>query len=128
MKLKLDENVDLRILARLRLAGHDVATVPEQKLMSAPDTTVIEVCRQEARCLVTADRDFSNRGRYNPATYAGIAVIRLPPQVRLSDWQVAIETFMLGLEAADITGKLWVIRGGNIQEYQPIPPEERDDE
>jgi hypothetical protein len=30
MKLKLDENVDLRILPWLRLAGHDVATVPEQ--------------------------------------------------------------------------------------------------
>ena len=128
MRLKLDENVDLRILSRLRLAGHDVATVPEQKLVSASDTTVIEVCRQEARCLVTADRDFSNRGRYNPTNYAGIAVIRLPPQVRLSDWEAAIEILILGLAVADITGKLWVIRGGSIQEYQPIPPEERDDE
>lgn len=128
MKLKLDENVDLRILPQLRLAGHDVATVPEQNLMSASDTTVIEVCWQEARCLVTADRDFSNRGRYNPANYSGIAVIRLPSQVRLSDWELAIDTLILGLEAADIVGKLWVIRGGRIQEYQPIISEEQDDE
>jgi Domain of unknown function (DUF5615) len=120
MKFKLDENVDLRILSRFRLAGYDVATVPEQNLTSAPDTELIEICRQEERCLVTADRDFSNRGRYNPANYSGIAVIRLPPQVRLGDWEVAIDTLILGLESANITGKLWVIRVNKIQEYQPI--------
>lgn len=37
MKIKLDENVDLRVVARLHLAGHDVATVPGQGLSSAPD-------------------------------------------------------------------------------------------
>ena len=51
MKFKLDENVDLRILMRFRLAGYDVATVPEQNMASASDTTLIEVCRQEKRCL-----------------------------------------------------------------------------
>lgn len=123
MKVKLDENVDLRILSRFRLAGYDVATVPEQNLNSGSDTELIEICRREERCLVIADRDFSNRGRYNPANYYGIAVIRLPPQVGLSDWEMAIETLILGLEAKDFIGKLWVIRGGRIQEHQPITSE-----
>jgi predicted nuclease of predicted toxin-antitoxin system len=96
MKFKLDENVDLRILSRFRSAGYDVATVPEQNLISAPDTKVIEVCRQEERCLVTADRDFTNRIRYNPANYAGIAVIRLPAQMQLINWFEAIETLLEG--------------------------------
>jgi uncharacterized protein with PIN domain len=120
MKFKLDENVDLRILSRFRLAGYDVATVPEQNLVSAPDTELIEICHQEGRCLVTADRDFSNRGRYDPANYSGIAVIRLPPQVRLADWYAALETLILGLESANITGKLWVIQANTIQEYRSI--------
>jgi Domain of unknown function (DUF5615) len=124
MKFKLDENVDLRILTRLRSAGYDVATVPEQKMISAPDTDLIEVCRQEARCLVTADRDFTNRGRYNPANYSGIAVIRLPAPMQLVDWYAAIDTLIQGLEISSITGKLWVIRNNSIQEYQPIVPEE----
>ena len=128
MKFKLDENVDLRILNHFRLAGFDVATVPEQKLTSAPDTELIEICHQEERCLVTADRDFSNRGRYNPIKYSGIAVIRLPSQVRLSDWYTAIDTLILGLASADITGKLWVIRSNNIREYQSITTEENDRE
>jgi Domain of unknown function (DUF5615) len=44
MKFKLDENVDLRILPRFRLTGYDVATVPEQNLISAPDAELIEIC------------------------------------------------------------------------------------
>ena len=44
MKLKLDENVDIRIVTLLRLAAHDVATVPGQGLMSASDVEVINVC------------------------------------------------------------------------------------
>jgi Domain of unknown function (DUF5615) len=124
MKFKLDENVDLRILSRFRLVGYDVATVPEQNLISAPDTELIEICLQEGRCLVTADRDFSNRGRYNPANYPGIAVIRLPSPVQLADWYTAIDTLILGLESANITGKLWVIQANNIQEYQPIEKEQ----
>jgi predicted nuclease of predicted toxin-antitoxin system len=120
MKFKLDENVDLRILSRFRLAGYDVATVPEQKMISAPDTELIEVCRQEERCLVTADRDFTNRGRYNPATYFGIVVIRLPAQMQLADWHSAIDTLLQGLEVASIIGKLWVIRNNSIQEYREI--------
>lgn len=120
MKFKLDENVDLRILSQFRLAGYDVATVPEQKMTSAPDTELIEVCHQEERCLVTADKDFSNRGRYDPAKYSGIVVVRLPSQVQLVDWRKAIATLILGLEAASVVGKLWMVRGDHIQEYRPI--------
>ncbi|BAU64737.1 MAG: hypothetical protein Kow0049_24570 [Stanieria sp.] len=124
MKLKLDENVDIRVVSRLRLAGHDVATVSGQKLNSAPDTQVIDVCRQEERALVTADRGFGNRLRYNPIDYAGIVVIRLPPRPTFAYWHEAIEVLILGLENADVTGKLWIIRQGKIFEYQPIETDE----
>lgn len=30
MKLKLDENIDLRVVTLLELAGHNVATLPGQ--------------------------------------------------------------------------------------------------
>lgn len=87
MKLKLDENVDLRVVTLLRLAGHDVATVPGQGLISAADEELINVCHSEGRCLVTCDgrrvnrrkhRGFGNRIRFNPFDYAEIVVIRLP--------------------------------------------------
>ncbi|MBW4651684.1 MAG: DUF5615 family PIN-like protein [Kaiparowitsia implicata GSE-PSE-MK54-09C] len=124
MKIKLDENVDLRVVPRLQVAGHDVATVPEQGLSSAPDVRVIEVCRSEERCLITADRGFGNRSRFDPAIYAGIVIIRLPGQPSFASWCEAIDTLIAGLEQADVTGKLWVVQGSRIQQYQALEPEE----
>ncbi|MCF2145536.1 DUF5615 family PIN-like protein [Desmonostoc muscorum LEGE 12446] len=123
MNLKLDENIDIRVVSLLRLAGHDVATVPGQDLSSAPDEVVIDVCRCEARCLVTCDRGFGNRLRYNPSDYAGIVIIRLPSRPDFVFWQAAIETLIQGLETTEVAVKLWIIQAGKIQEYQPIEPD-----
>jgi predicted nuclease of predicted toxin-antitoxin system len=120
MKLKLDENIDTRVVSLLRLAGHDVATIPGQGLNSAPDEEVIEVCRSEERCLVTCDRGFGNRLKYNPFKYAGIAIIRLPSRCTFVDWQEVIETLIQGLEEAEVSGKLWIVKSGSILEYQAI--------
>ncbi|MUG96259.1 hypothetical protein F7734_29550 [Scytonema sp. UIC 10036] len=123
MNLKLDENIDLRVVTLLRLAGHDVATVLGQGLSSASDQEVINVCGSEGRCLVTCDRGFGNRLKYNPSDYAGIVIIRLPSRYTFEDWQEVIETLIQGLEQAEVTGKLWIVQGGSIQEYQPIEPD-----
>jgi predicted nuclease of predicted toxin-antitoxin system len=121
VKIKLDENLgSLRVATRLRLAGHDVATVREQGLISAPDFELINICRDEDRCLVTSDRGFANRLRFNPADYPGIIVIRVPSRATFEDWREAIEALILGLEEADVTGKLWIVKQGIIQEYKSI--------
>jgi predicted nuclease of predicted toxin-antitoxin system len=78
VKLKLDENLGVRGADILRAGGHDVATVFEQGLTSAPDTAVATACKTEGRCLVTLDLDFGNPLIFRPSDYAGIVVIRLP--------------------------------------------------
>ncbi|WP_375502467.1 DUF5615 family PIN-like protein [uncultured Nostoc sp.] len=126
MNIKLDENLgSLRVATWLRLAGHDVATVREQGLTSTPDEELIDICHREDRVLVTSDRGLGNRLKYNPSDYAGIVILRLPARSKFADWREAIETLITGLEAADVTGKLWIIRNGNIQEYQPIESENK---
>lgn len=104
----------------LRFAGHDVTTVREQGLTSAPDEELINICTNEGRVLVTSDRGFENRIKYNPSHYMGIIVIRLSARSKFEEWREAIDTLIAGLDAADVTGKLWIIRQGNIQEYQPL--------
>ena len=125
MNIKLDENLgSLRVATWLRQAGHDVATVREQNLTSVPDEQLIDICRREGRCLVTVDRGFGNRMRFNPPDYAGIVVIRLPSRPSFEDWREAIEALISGLDVAEVEGKLWIIQSGRIQEYRPNEPEE----
>lgn len=124
MNIKLDENLgSLRVATWLRLAGHDVATVREQGLTSTPDEQLINICSSEGRCLVTSDRGFGNRMRFIPSNYAGVVVLRLPSHPTFDDLRTAIDALILGLEQAEVAGKLWIIQGGAIQEYQPIEPE-----
>jgi predicted nuclease of predicted toxin-antitoxin system len=127
MRIKLDEHLgSVRVVTWLRMAGHDVATVREQNLVSAPDVQLIEVCRGEGRCLVTCDRGFGNRLRFNPADYSGIVLLRLSSRSTFEERRVAIDTLISGLEQAEVIGKLWVIQDKRIQEYRPISLEEMD--
>lgn len=125
MKLKLDENLgSIRVVTLLRSAGHDAATVREQNLTSTPDIQLIDICRNEGRCLVTLDRGFGNRIRFKPSDYPGIVVIRLPSQPAAEDLRFAVETLILGLDEAEVEGKLWIMQQGRILEYQA--PEDED--
>jgi hypothetical protein len=118
MKMKLDENIGKRGQSLLKDAGHDVCTILEQNLQSAPDPIVIEVCRVEQRCLVTLDLDFSNPLQYNPSDYSGIAVLRLPRRPEPQDLLDAIETLINALKTETIDRKLWIIKRGQIRIYQ----------
>lgn len=119
MNFKLDENIGQMGRALFVEAGHNVATVLEQNLQSAPDTTVIEVCQAEQRCLVTLDLDFSNPLSFDPANYFGIAVLRLPNRPCYQDLMDAIVTLVRALQTEEITGKLWIVQRGRIRIYQP---------
>jgi predicted nuclease of predicted toxin-antitoxin system len=59
MKIKLDENIDVRLAPIIAASGHDVDTVKGQELSGKPDETIYETCRAEGRVVVTLDLDFS---------------------------------------------------------------------
>jgi predicted nuclease of predicted toxin-antitoxin system len=120
MKLKLDENLGQRGAELFRKAGHEVATVAEQSLISAADDRLIAICHQEQRCLVTLDLDFGNALLFPPTYYSGIAVLRLPRRSTDVDLLTACQRLADGLKLRSIEGKLWVIDRGRIREYQPL--------
>jgi predicted nuclease of predicted toxin-antitoxin system len=118
MRLKLDENLGWIAFELFRKAGHEVASVPEQGLCSAPDRNLIEICRRERRCLVTLDMEFGNPLVFKPSEYGGIAVLRLPPKPTHADLVDAIRTLIGALRQSNVEGRLWIVQRGRIREYQ----------
>lgn len=77
MKVKLDENLPLRLRDALRLLGHDADTVPDEGLGGRDDESVWRAAQAEGRFLVTQDLDFSDIDRFQPGTHAGVMLVRL---------------------------------------------------
>jgi predicted nuclease of predicted toxin-antitoxin system len=92
MRLKIDENLPAELAAALAALGHDVETVPGERLRGVPDAAVWTAAQREGRFLITQDLDFSDVRRYEPGTHAGLLLVRLSePNRRL------LESYVGGL-------------------------------
>jgi len=77
MKIKLDENLPLRLATLLKELGHDVQTVHDEGLVGLSDAKIWEVVQTESRFLITQDLDFSDLRRFAPGSHHGILLVRL---------------------------------------------------
>lgn len=77
MKIKLDENLPLRLSSVLRNLGHDVDTVSDEGLRGRADQEIWEATQSEARFLITQDLDFSNTHQFAPGSHHGVLLVRL---------------------------------------------------
>jgi predicted nuclease of predicted toxin-antitoxin system len=82
MKIKLDENLPLRLAASLNDLGHDVETVRDEQLIGHRDAEIWEAAQKESRFLITQDMDFSDSRRFAPGSHSGILLVRLRPPNR----------------------------------------------
>lgn len=117
MKLKLDENLDVRLAAPLRQAGHEVATVREQDLAGIDDQGLYAHCGSEARVLVTLALDFANVLRYPPHASGGVVVLRGPDDL-LPTLRILIDTLVRALTSGSPTGRLWVVEPGRVRIHE----------
>jgi predicted nuclease of predicted toxin-antitoxin system len=60
MRCKIDEHLPLEIRDLLVKHRHDPATIAEQGMAGSIDPDVAQVCRNEARALLTLDLDFAD--------------------------------------------------------------------
>ena len=65
MKVKLDENIPVRLAGELATLGHDVDTVASEGLKEGPDADVWSAARREERLLIT--QDLSYHGHHIPS-------------------------------------------------------------
>ncbi len=117
MRLKLDENIDERLVVLLRDAGHDASTVREQDLRGTVDPDLYNHIVSDGRVLVTLDLDFSNVLRYPPEPTPGLVVLRGPddlfPTVR-----ILVQTLINALAIDSPAGKLWIVEPSRIRIHE----------
>lgn len=77
MKVKLDENIPVRLAGELATLGHDVDTVASEGLTGRPDSDVWSAAQREERLLITQDLDFSDVRQFRPGTHPGILLVRM---------------------------------------------------
>jgi predicted nuclease of predicted toxin-antitoxin system len=108
MRVKLDENQPLALLAVLREAGHEAETAADEGLASRPDAELVARCQAERRAILTFDLDLANLREYPPEQYSGLLVLRLKSQA--VHHVVRIVRRILPLLASEpVEGHLWLI-------------------
>jgi hypothetical protein len=117
VRLKLDESLGRRAQDIFTAAGHEVSTVWDQGLAGASDHDLYGICCDEGRTLVALDMDFANPFRFDPATSAGIAVLRVPDSPAGSAVLRAATVLADTLGRRDITGHLWVVTTAGVREF-----------
>jgi predicted nuclease of predicted toxin-antitoxin system len=83
MQFLADESCDFHFVHALREAGHDVLAVGEI-IPRADDADVIRFAKDQARVLLTEDKDFGQLVFASAAPSAGVVLFRYPPTARQS--------------------------------------------
>ncbi|MBC8115819.1 MAG: DUF5615 family PIN-like protein [Candidatus Saccharimonas sp.] len=108
MRFKIDENLSNEVVLRLRAAGHDAISIPEQQMSGKSDDEVSTVCQSEQRALLTLDLDFSDIRRFAPADYAGIIILR-PSVQTISHIARMIDRLLPLFDTESLPGSLWIV-------------------
>jgi predicted nuclease of predicted toxin-antitoxin system len=116
MRLKLDENLDVRLAAWLTPMGHDAETVRSESLSGSSDQKLFSIVRQEKRCLITLDLDFADPIRFPPAGSAGIIVLRAPVP-SLSMIRRLLQQALLRAETEPPADQIWIVEPGRIRSW-----------
>jgi len=114
MLFKVDENLPTAVAERLRAAGHDALSVPEQGLAGAGDSRLERFIREEKRALLTLDLGFADIRRHPPVDYSGLIVLRLGSQDR-ERVLALVESLLPFLHEDRLEQRLWIVRHGELR-------------
>ncbi len=121
VKFKLDEHFGSRLKNIFLTHGYDADTVSDENLNGTSDSHLFEICKQESRCLITLDLDFSDILRFPPYDSPGIVVLRPRKRVTLEDLEILVKQSLKYLESNSVANQLWVVEPGKIRIHSYAP-------
>jgi len=114
VKIFADENLFEPIIDYLRSLGHDVLSIRAAGLSGISDDGVYQRACQEARVIVTMDKDFSRMFRFPPEKCGGIIVVKIYKRTieeTLSIFKKVYET----IQEKDMAGNLVIITPDGVR-------------
>ena len=118
MRIKLDENLPVRLVDVLADLGHDVDSVPMEGLSGRSDEAVWAAARNEGRFLVTQDLDFSDLRRFSPGSHDGVLIVRLRQPGRAALIH-RIGSFFQSEKVSDLAGCFVVLTERKVRIRRP---------
>jgi predicted nuclease of predicted toxin-antitoxin system len=114
MKFKIDENIPLEVSMFLSDNDYDCSSVYDEQLGGADDAVISLACKTEGRILITFDLDFADIRAYPPDECAGIIVLRLNKQDKISVLKV-MGKLLPHLKVNDADKSLWIVDDSKIR-------------
>lgn len=120
MRLKLDENIAMAVVAALTEIGHDVEHVKTEGLAGHPDGDIWAAAQEEQRLLVTQDVKFADARMFRTGEHHGLLLLRIEDatiakQVRL------LRRLFVSEEAQSWAGCLVVATPQRVRVRRPRP-------
>jgi predicted nuclease of predicted toxin-antitoxin system len=118
MRIKLDENLPLELIAQLGVLGHDVEHVHGENLSGRPDPDVWQAAQAEERLLITQDIAFGDARMFTPGQHAGFVLVRLKRPGRGALMRKVRNTFA-SEDVASWTGCFVVLSDSKVRVRRP---------
>jgi predicted nuclease of predicted toxin-antitoxin system len=83
-------------------------------MQGSPDDSLIVVCKNEKRILITLDTDFSDIRRYPPKEYFGIIIFRSANQSKTNSI-LLIKKILPQLKREKVVRALWIVEDDKIR-------------
>lgn len=114
LKLKLDENLPLDLVADVTAAGYDVTSVYSEGMSGISDPDLLAKCVHEQRILITLDLDFSDLRAYPPHQHRGIIVLR-PDGQSVPVIRRLVSRLIPVLAQEPVHQRLWIVEEDRIR-------------
>lgn len=106
-----DENIDLRLIRRLRENGFEVFSINESDF-GIQDTSVLAIANERQSFLITEDKDFGDLAIRDHQPHQGILLIRRKRMTALEQIELVLDLLMT--HSSELSCRFSVLRDTNL--------------